>query len=97
MTYLDRTTILRELVGMAPIRQAIFPEDAVAVLDIWREFIASPSVSLEHQNKQVEFDDIPGKYAAPKGCVLLADRHGEIDGIVALKPVDQKIREMKRL
>ncbi|MBY0306562.1 MAG: GNAT family N-acetyltransferase [Sphingomonas sp. 28-62-20] len=82
---------------MALIRDAIFPEDSPAVLDIWREFVASPSVSLAHQNNQLEFDNIPGKYAAPDGCILLADRDGLIDGCVSIKRVDAEICEMKRL
>lgn len=82
---------------MALIRDAIFPEDGPAVLDIWREFVASPSVSLAHQNNQLEFDNIPGKYAAPDGCILLADRDGLIDGCVSIKRVDAEICEMKRL
>ncbi len=82
---------------MAIIRQAIFPADTASVLGIWREFVASPSVSLAHQNNQAEFDDIPGKYPPPRGCILPADRDGEIDGCVSLKPVDGGICEMKRL
>ena len=82
---------------MTIIRQATFPADGSAVLDIWREFVASPSVSLEHQNNHIEFDDIPGKYAMPAGRILLADRGGAIDGCVALKPVSSGICEMKRL
>ena len=39
----------------------------------------------------------PGKYAAPKGCVLLADREGEIEGCVAMRQVTHEICEMKRL
>jgi hypothetical protein len=89
--------LLSDQTVMTIIRQASFPADAAAVLDIWREFVASPSVSLEHQNNQVEFDNIPGKYAEPRGRILLADRGGEIDGCVSLKPVDAGICEMKRL
>ena len=86
-----------QLGTMATIRQAIFPADRSAVLDIWREFVASPSVSLAHQNNHLEFADIPGKYAAPAGCILLADSDGRIDGCVALKRIDAAICEMKRL
>lgn len=83
---------------MAGIRRAVFPQDGVAVLDIWREFVASPSVSLAHQNNHLEFADIPGKYAAPGGCILLADDgNGQVDGCVSLKRVDAEICEMKRL
>jgi putative acetyltransferase len=88
---------LREQIAMTIIRRARFPADTPAVLDIWREFVASPSVSLEHQNNHIEFANIPGKYAEPDGRILLADRDGEIDGCASLKRVDQEICEMKRL
>lgn len=82
---------------MTTIRHARFPDDAVAVLDIWREFVASPSVSLDYQGNDAEFADLPGKYARPGGCVILAERQGAIDGCVAFRKVDTEICEMKRL
>lgn len=79
------------------IRAARFPDDAAQVLAIWREYVASPSVSLSFQNNAAEFADLPGKYAAPAGCVLLAERAGEVLGCVAIRPVDAAICEMKKL
>jgi GNAT superfamily N-acetyltransferase len=83
--------------GMCTIRHARFPDDAAAVLDIWREYIASPSVSLEYQGNAAEFADLPGKYAAPAGRVLLAESAGAILGCIAMRPVSAAICEMKRL
>jgi GNAT superfamily N-acetyltransferase len=68
-----------------------------AVLDIWREFVASPSVSLDFQNYQAEFADLPGEYAAPEGRLLLADGGGAIDGCISLRRLSAGICEMKRL
>ena len=79
------------------IRQAVFPQDAASVLDIWREYIASPSISLDYQGYEAEFADLPGKYAPPDGRLLLADRCGEIDGCISLRKVSAEICEMKRL
>ncbi len=79
------------------IRHAIFPDDKAAVLEIWREFIANSPVNLDYQNNEAEFADLPGKYTSPKGCVLLADREGEIEGCVAMRHVTPEICEMKRL
>lgn len=83
--------------AMAIIRHAIFPDDAAAVLGIWREFIANSPVNLDYQNNDAEFSNLPGKYASPKGCVLLADRESEIEGCVAMRQVTPEICEMKRL
>ncbi|QJU60632.1 GNAT family N-acetyltransferase [Sphingomonas sp. AP4-R1] len=82
---------------MTLIRHAIFPEDIVAVLSIWREFIANSPVNLDYQNNDAEFASLPGKYASPSGCVLLADCEGEIEGCVAMRRVTPEICEMKRL
>ncbi|WP_200867061.1 hypothetical protein [Sphingobium sp. Ant17] len=65
--------------AMTIIRHAIFPEDTAAVLSIWREFIANSPVNLDYQNNDAEFANLPGKYAPPNGCVLLADREGEFE------------------
>ena len=82
---------------MTIIRHAMFPDDTAAVLDIWREFIANSPVDLGYQKNDTEFLSLPGKYAMPEGCVLLADRDGTIEGCVALRKVSPEICEMKRL
>jgi L-amino acid N-acyltransferase YncA len=82
---------------MTIIRKAEFPADGPAVLSIWREFIANSPVNLDYQNNEVEFATFTEKYAAPKGCVLLADAGGVIEGCVAMRQVSAAIAEMKRL
>lgn len=67
------------------------------MLDIWREYISSPSVSLDYQGNDAEFAALSGKYAQPIGCVLVADNDGEIDGCVAYRQVRPGLCEMKRL
>jgi GNAT superfamily N-acetyltransferase len=83
--------------GSHLLRDAQFPDDREAILQIWREFVASPSVSLAHQNNEAEFAALPGKYAGPAGRVILAERAGSIDGCIAFRRVDDRICEMKRL
>ena len=82
---------------MTTIRPATFPDDAASVLKIWREFVANSPVNLDYQRNDADFVDLPGKYAAPKGCILLADRAGEIEGCIAFRKVSNDICEMKRL
>lgn len=83
--------------SMTIIRHAIFPDDNAAVIEIWREFIANSVVNLDYQNNDAEFASLPGKYAQPLGCVLLADRQGAIEGCVSMRKVTPEICEMKRL
>lgn len=82
---------------MSRIRRAEFPADVPALLSIWREFIADSPVNLDYQGNEAEFAALPGRYAAPEGCVLLADNEGEIEGCVAFRRVSAEICEMKRL
>jgi len=82
---------------MRTIRRADFSTDGPAVLGIWREFITSSPVNLDYQNNEVEFATFTEKYAAPKGCVLLAEADGMLEGCVAMRQVTPEICEMKRL
>ena len=52
---------------------------------------------LEFQGFSRELATLPGEYAPPEGCILLADDSGQIAGCVALRPLEDKICEMKRL
>jgi putative acetyltransferase len=82
---------------MTIIRHAVFPDDTASVVSIWREFIANSPVNLDYQRNDAEFADLPGKYAAPDGRILLADRDGVIEGCIALRKVSADVCEMKRL
>jgi ribosomal protein S18 acetylase RimI-like enzyme len=82
---------------MALIRQARFPDDTEALLKIWREFVASPSVSLSYQRNEYEFKNLPGKYALPDGRILIGEVEKELAGCIAFRKVSASICEMKRL
>ncbi len=79
------------------IRQARFPKDVAAVLAIWREYLASPSVSLDFQRNEAEFAALARKYAPPGGRLLLAELDGALVGCIAMRKVSAGICEMKRL
>lgn len=82
---------------MIAIRPAQYPQDAVAVLAIFREFVASPRTDLGYQNNEADFAKLPGTYAPPSGGILLAERDGAVVGCVAFRRVTATICEMKRL
>ena len=59
------------------------------------------NVDLCFQDFQQELDTLPGKYAPPFGCLLLARDGDKIAGVVCLRPlpndIDENACEMKRL
>lgn len=82
---------------MLYIQPARFPDDQPEVVAIFREYVASPSVSLDFQNYEQEFAALPGAYAEPAGAVLLARLNGAVVGCAALRRVDATTCELKRV
>ena len=91
---------------MIHLHTARFPEQLEAVRTIFREYAQSLGIDLGFQQFDDELASLPGKFAAPRGRVLLAshgasdgasDGAGDIVGCVAMRPIDATTCEMKRL
>jgi len=77
---------------------AITAEDVQSVSDLFQGYAASLPVDLGYQDFAAELAGLPGKYAEPKGALLLAcDNAGAPLGCIALRPLDEDVCEMKRL
>ena len=68
-----------------------------AVRDLFREYAKGLGVDLCFQDFEHELSTLPGKYARPKGRLYLAYDQGEAIACIALRPIDERIGEVKRL
>jgi len=67
------------------------------VRDLFYEYAASLNINLAEQGFDDELATLPGRYAPPRGAILLATCEETPAGCVALRPIAVEICEMKRL
>jgi ribosomal protein S18 acetylase RimI-like enzyme len=82
---------------MIDIATARIPEDLPVIRQLFLEYAESLGFELCFQDFDTELAQLPGKYAAPEGRLLLAWVDGKPAGCVALRRIDQQRCEMKRL
>ena len=79
------------------ITEAVWPEDRVPIARLMREYVEALEADISFQDFETEYASLLGKYARPEGVVLLAWAADEAVGIVAYRPLERRICEMKRL
>ena len=77
--------------------EAAWPDDRETVVAMFREYAASIDADICFQGFEQELAGLPGKYASPAGCVLLAFVNDALAGCGAIRPLGEGICEMKRL
>lgn len=91
----------RDAVPPIALRPAETAADLAQAAALFREYGASLGVDLGFQNFDAEVASLPGAYAPPAGCLLLASVGGELGGCAAFRPIVVAAHagacEMKRL
>lgn len=79
------------------IEDARIPEDIPAIRALFRDYIDGLGLDLGFQDVERELATLPGKYASPRGAILMLRQGGQAMGIVAMRPLSTDEVEMKRL
>jgi putative acetyltransferase len=73
------------------------PEQIADARLLFKEYAAWLEIDLCFQNFEKELAGLPGDYAPPNGRLLLAQQAEQLAGCVALRKIDDRVCEMKRL
>jgi N-acetylglutamate synthase-like GNAT family acetyltransferase len=82
---------------MLKILPAKTDKDIKTIKRLFVEYADELGFDLCFQNFEEELANLPGDYAPPSGCLLLARYNGKAAGCVALRKLSDGISEMKRL
>jgi ribosomal protein S18 acetylase RimI-like enzyme len=87
----------KELKAIVHIFEAKNLEHLHTARRLFEQYAQSLGFDLGFQDFAAELRNLPGEYAPPHGCILLAKQDEKIVGCVALRKLEETICEMKRL
>ena len=82
---------------MVKLLQADSEENLRHIRKLFKEYAHSLGFDLHFQEFNKELAELPGEYAPPEGCLLLAMYETKVAGCVALRKMYEGVCEMKRL
>lgn len=65
--------------------------------ELFERYADSLDFALDFQDFEKELASLPGEYGPPAGCLLFAEKDGDLVGCAALRNIAESICEMKRL
>jgi ribosomal protein S18 acetylase RimI-like enzyme len=84
-------------VSAISITPALDESDIATVRSLFLEYAASLDIDLAYQDFQGEVASLPGDFAPPRGCLLLARSATNAVACVGVRPLDPVVCELKRL
>ena len=82
---------------MTQIAEAYAGKNLQEVRKLFEEYATSLEISLDFQDFDDELANLPGSYAPPEGCLLIAFWRGQAAGCVLLQKISDGVCEMKKL
>jgi GNAT superfamily N-acetyltransferase len=82
---------------MVRIAHAQTTEHYECIRKLFLQYAESLDFDLDFQHFEEEVDTLPGDYAPPDGCLILAEDTSRWAGCVAMRCLEDDICEMKRL
>jgi putative acetyltransferase len=82
---------------MVQVISAASPAEIGLARELFKEYQASLGIDLCFQGFDKELAELPGEYAPPSGRLFLAYDSDQLVGCVALRRIDPRTCEMKRL
>ncbi|MFC5568551.1 GNAT family N-acetyltransferase [Lysobacter yangpyeongensis] len=73
------------------------PGHVDTVRALFREYAQAIGTDLEYQGFTAELEALPVPYVSPRGAIFIASVDDQVAGCVALKRLDERSGEMKRL
>ncbi len=73
------------------------PTDLQSIKELFTAYVQWLNIDLSFQQYEEEFNNLPWKYALPKGNLFLAKVNEQAAGCIAVKPFADDVCEMKRL
>jgi putative acetyltransferase len=93
----NRKLIFNSSLRTMPLVAGHVPEYLPVVRELFLEYASATGLNFCFQNFDQELAELPGKYAPPSGRLFVAMNGHLPAGCVALRKIEERICEMKRL